>query len=198
MVQSNAALDTGAAEAYDKHIVPALNAPVAGKIVELAALQSGERVVDVACGTGVVAGLAEIRRVMSTRARLVAAVWTRLEDCSGQLALTRALERRKVDATPIRKAYSFGDPQRIRELAAGAGFRDVEIRMGSTIARYASARAFVEAFAADSFSSRAAISRVPEDRRSEFLDEIECELREYEAGNGVELPLGYLVLIARS
>ena len=61
MVQSNAALDTGAAEAYEKFIVPALNAPVAGEMVALAALQPGERVPDVACGTGVVAGLAASR-----------------------------------------------------------------------------------------------------------------------------------------
>ena len=43
------------AEIYERGLVPAVFAPWAATLVEQAALQPGERVLDVACGTGVVA-----------------------------------------------------------------------------------------------------------------------------------------------
>jgi ubiquinone/menaquinone biosynthesis C-methylase UbiE len=42
-------------EAYERHLVPAIFAPWAALLVELARLQTGERVLDAACGTGAVA-----------------------------------------------------------------------------------------------------------------------------------------------
>ena len=45
-------------ESYEHHMVPALFAPWATLLVEQARLQSGERVLDAACGTGIVARLA--------------------------------------------------------------------------------------------------------------------------------------------
>ena len=50
-----------AAENYDRYFVPAIGLPLAEQLVERAALQPGERVVDLACGTGVVAKLAADR-----------------------------------------------------------------------------------------------------------------------------------------
>jgi ubiquinone/menaquinone biosynthesis C-methylase UbiE len=46
-----------APENYEKHFVPMIGAPLAADLVEVAALRQGERVLDVACGTGVVARL---------------------------------------------------------------------------------------------------------------------------------------------
>jgi ubiquinone/menaquinone biosynthesis C-methylase UbiE len=43
---------------YERFFVPAIGAPLATDLVSLAALRPGERVLDVACGTGVVARLA--------------------------------------------------------------------------------------------------------------------------------------------
>lgn len=52
---------TTPAEAYERFFVPALAAPWAKELLRRAAPQPGERVLDVACGTGIVARLAAAR-----------------------------------------------------------------------------------------------------------------------------------------
>jgi ubiquinone/menaquinone biosynthesis C-methylase UbiE len=47
-----------APEAYERHIVPTLFTPWAEDLLTRVALQPGEHVLDVACGTGIVARLA--------------------------------------------------------------------------------------------------------------------------------------------
>ena len=51
-------LSGNAAELYERYAVPYILGPWAPGLVELATLQQGERVLDLACGTGVVARLA--------------------------------------------------------------------------------------------------------------------------------------------
>ena len=54
-------LDGNAPELYQRYLVPAMTAMWAADLVDRAAVQPGERVLDVACGTGVVARVAAER-----------------------------------------------------------------------------------------------------------------------------------------
>ncbi len=49
---------TGGAGNYERHFVPAIGEPIARRLVAVARPTPGERVLDVACGTGIVARLA--------------------------------------------------------------------------------------------------------------------------------------------
>jgi ubiquinone/menaquinone biosynthesis C-methylase UbiE len=48
-------------ENYERYLVPSIFAPWAFDLVEVAALRPGERVLDIACGTGIVARTAARR-----------------------------------------------------------------------------------------------------------------------------------------
>ncbi len=53
MPQTNQPIDTTSAEAYEKFMVPGMFAHWTERVVQLAAPQLGEHVLDVACGTGI-------------------------------------------------------------------------------------------------------------------------------------------------
>jgi SAM-dependent methyltransferase len=75
---------SSAAELYERYLVPTLFTPWATELVALAALKPGERVLDVACGTGAVTRLAA-QRVGST------GTVTGLDVTPGMLAVARVL-----------------------------------------------------------------------------------------------------------
>jgi ubiquinone/menaquinone biosynthesis C-methylase UbiE len=54
-------LEADTSEAYERYLVPALFASWAERLLDLVAVGPGERVLDVACGTGIVARRAAAR-----------------------------------------------------------------------------------------------------------------------------------------
>jgi ubiquinone/menaquinone biosynthesis C-methylase UbiE len=77
-------LTGSAAELYERYLVPAITSVWAADLVQRAALQRGERVLDAACGTGIVARLAAER--VGARGAVVG-----LDLNPGMLAVARAL-----------------------------------------------------------------------------------------------------------
>jgi SAM-dependent methyltransferase len=67
MSQTNPSIDTTAAEAYERFMVPGLFVHWTERLINLAAPQPGEHVLDVACGTGIGARLAAIRTGSNAR-----------------------------------------------------------------------------------------------------------------------------------
>lgn len=84
MKESELAVQTAAADAYQDFFVPALFLEWGPRMVEAAAVRSGDRVLDVACGTGV------LTRAAAETAGPVGAV-TGLDRNPGMLAVARRL-----------------------------------------------------------------------------------------------------------
>lgn len=70
-------LEGGSAESYQRHLVPAMTAMWAADLADRARLQRGDRVLDAACGTGVVARIAAARVGATGRV----AGWTSIPGC---------------------------------------------------------------------------------------------------------------------
>lgn len=205
------------AEIYEQHMVPAIFARWAPDLVETAGVRAGERVLDVACGTGAVtrllaervrpagkvvgldinpgmlavaqlaaqspsiewlegsavkmplpdasfdavvcqqglqffpdkaAALSEMRRVLKRGGRLVLACWRSVEHMPGYLALEQALARRIGPEKAALPPFSLGDAGTIRVLVAGAGFRDVKLRVEAKMIRFRSAEHMVRVLVA--------------------------------------------------
>ena len=90
------------------------------------------------------AALAEIKRVLRPGGKAALSVWRKVKFCPGHNALSVAMERHggPSDTKPL--SFSLNDPGELRELAEGAGFRDVTIEEATLPVRFESPERFVE------------------------------------------------------
>jgi len=89
-----------AAEAYERFFVPAIGEPIATHLLDAAALQPGEQVLDVACGTGVVSRMAA-DRVGSAGTVVGVDVAPDMLEVAGASAAGRPIEWRQGDAASL-------------------------------------------------------------------------------------------------
>ena len=108
-------------------------------MVDAAAIESGHRVLDVACGTGVLA------RAASDRAGPGAVVG--LDVNAGMLAVaTRKapeIEWQRGRADALRAPFSLGDRESLGRLLAQAGIDDAQIATRAEMARFASIQSWM-------------------------------------------------------
>src|SRR2546427_3809211 len=259
-----------ASEMHERYIIPAFITTYQ-EIVALAALQGGERVLEVACGTGMVArlaaqvvgtaghvvgadvnesmlsmartvpqqhdgppiewrqsdaaalpfpeaafdvvfcqygleffadraaGLREMARVLVPGGRLVLRVWRALERQPFYVALCEALERhvRAGAGAPIRAAFTLADMAKLRALVAGAGFRQVHIRITINPLRYPSVEAYVQRYlSATPIASD--IAAMDDSARTALLQDITTALRAYVDDDGLAAPMESHVVVAHT
>jgi SAM-dependent methyltransferase len=257
------------AEAYDRYIMETFGDAFARLLVDVAAPQPGERVLDVACGTGAAAraaasrvgpdgrvigldlnpamlamaraiprtaeaavewreadvtalpaedaaydlvlchqglqffpdraaALCEVHRVLAPGGRLALGVWRRLDHLPFYAALAAALEQHlgAQVAGSLRLAFTLGDAHELRALVAGAGFRDIHIRIQSRLTRYPSLDEFVLGYLSGT-PMAPAVAALDEVAREAMLRRIRAALRDYVDDDGLAAPWESHALTAR-
>jgi len=246
-----------AAEAYEQHLVSKIFGPWAALAIDIAAPQSGETVLDAACGTGIgvrlaaphvlpagrligvdndpgmalvarqiagrdgitaewhcesvlqlsfadatfdlclclqgpqfvadpAAGLVEMRRVLKPSGRLIATMWCAMEHNKGHYALAQALKRQGL--TPATRPFSLGEPDEVQTLVRQAGFGKVELQTEERQATFPSVEAFIAGVAAGAPATRHALAQLAENRKQQFIEDVQEILQPFVSENGVTLP----------
>ena len=264
-------LEESSAEAYERYLVPLLFAPGAEGLIELAALKPGERVLDVACGTGIVArhatghvgsggkavgldvnegmlevarsvsrdihppidwrrgdaadmpfadetfdvifcqqglqffedrpaALGEMHRVLAPDGRLLLSVLRSTKHNPGWRPLAEALERYvgPEAGAMMRAPFPSLSTDELRDLFAGAGFRDVHISIGIGPVRYPSAEEFLRLEAVSS-PLAAPIGALEDNVREALIRDLSKTLVAYTDDDGIIFPAEtYLVAASRA
>jgi hypothetical protein len=161
-------LEGNAPLAYDTHIVDVFLQDYSR--VEVAAIKPGDRVLDAACGTGVV-----------TRS---------IEHCPWQAAIADAVERNvgSEQAAQIRSAFSFGDADQLQQVIVAAGFRGVEIRIERETIRHASIAEYVPGYIS-AIPVAAAVAGLGKEAQAKITADVRDALAAYRVGDGLAAPI---------
>jgi ubiquinone/menaquinone biosynthesis C-methylase UbiE len=251
-----------AADAYERHLVPALFSPWAADLVARAAPRAGDRVLDVACGTGIVArtvapvvgpsgsvtaldvnahmltvarrvcadlrppirwrqasaadtglptaafdvllcqqglqfmgdrlaAVREMYRLTAPGGRLAVSVWCDRDHPAYQpfiSALTRHLPDAPDASGFVRAIFSLADATELHDLLARAGFRKIDVSRHTCTVRFASARAWAQAFLTS--NPIPALAAVPAPTADALLDEVAGQLHHLVDGAGLAFEIG--------
>jgi SAM-dependent methyltransferase len=263
-------------QAYEQYFGPAIFEPLAGVVVERASPRPGERVLDLACGTGIVArrmaamvgtggrvagvdvnpamldvaraapgsatitwqqgngmsldladggfdlvvcqqglqffpdrraGVAEMRRVLAEGGRAVVAVWQSIDRhplfaalAAAELPHLRALGA-GLTSEDLEAPFSLGSAGELRDLLAGAVFRDIAVTSETIEARFATPERFIERM---EYAYAAVVPQLAEDPAAfaAYLDAIAAATREivarYRVGDRIVVPMHAHVAVARA
>lgn len=134
-------------------------------------------------------GLSEMRRVLKPGGRLVVSVWSSIDRNPGNAAVYRAMEKQSIDTSSPRRGFSLSDPNELRRLTEGAGFRSAEVHEEESVAPFPSIRHFVEGMATGAPYTRRALQALTEQARTRCIEDAIEMLRPYERQGKLELPL---------
>jgi len=144
------------------------------------------------------AGLKQIHRVLRPGGRAVLAVWTELAKSPGHAILFAAFgEVLNVDMSRP-PAWSLPDEDPLLRLFSAAGFSEVRAGVETRHATFPSARRFVEVLIAGASKvTRESFARLPDERRTAFVDDVARRLHRYETGETLQLPMESRLVVAR-
>ncbi|MBI3301647.1 MAG: hypothetical protein HYZ72_06170 [Deltaproteobacteria bacterium] len=129
-------------------------------------------------------------------------MWRPIQHSPGTAALVDALERHvSAEAAAIMRApFALGDAEELRALVAGAGFRDVTIRIAVRMVRFPSPEEFVRRLvAAVPLAGLAdAVARVDVDARAALIGDVSAALRSYVDDEGLAVPMESHVVVAQT
>jgi ubiquinone/menaquinone biosynthesis C-methylase UbiE len=144
------------------------------------------------------AALGEMRRVLVPGGRLAVAVWGQIVGNPGMAALVDALARHvsREAADNRRRPFALGDPDDQRDLIAGAGFREVEVRTLGETARFPSPERLVEWQLAG--TPAATLGALTDDVRQAVARDVRAVLEPYLSEGGLAVPMECHVGLARA
>jgi ubiquinone/menaquinone biosynthesis C-methylase UbiE len=145
-----------------------------------------------------VAALGEMFRVLAPVGRLALAVWRGIEHQPFYSALADALER-YVDpeaAASLRAAFTLAHADQLRALIAGAGFRDIRIRIRSRLTRYPSLPEYVLGYLSGT-PMAGAVTALDETTRTAMVEHVCSTLRDYVDDDGMAAPWEAHLAIAK-
>lgn len=137
-----------------------------------------------------------MERVLKPGGRLALSVWKERSPLGA--ALAKVFDRRFGEGTtaPWQVMYSLGDRECLRNLAAAAGFKDIEISFDYKFARHPDPIAFVTGAVAGS-PLAGTLAEMPEEESGQLYAKIVEELATYHDDGGLAAPASCHTLTAR-
>jgi SAM-dependent methyltransferase len=145
------------------------------------------------------AALAEMRRVLKSRGRLVASLWRGIEFNPGHRIFAEVLERNvNKEAGATRRApFTLSQRDEIRELLANAGFVEVAICLSTRVTRFPSAEAMIRIMMAGT-PLGVAMDNSDSHVLQKVIDEVTAKLSDYLDDEGLAIPMQGWAISARA